>query len=226
MQGIHSGDIECKQVPKGDLFQVEEVLDHRRHAVGRGKAKKVVTEYLVRWTGFGPSRDTWEPESNLSDDLNAEFAEKLKNWLTHSSTISWHRTGLELAQVMIYCLFHSYCIWMAGEYHAGDPFRWYRVQTGTQGGSFSSRGSSWSQEACSWQGQSKKSSHWIFGSVDRVWPLKGYMGAGIQSIRWPKCRVCRKMEELINSYVTANNIFINLIFHHFWNYDFCVKTHI
>ena len=240
MQGIHSGDIECKQVPKGDLFQVEEVLDHRRHAVGRGKAKKVVTEYLVRWTGFGPSRDTWEPESNLSDDLNAECAEKLKNWLTHSSTISWHRTGLKLAQVMTCCLFHSYCIRMAGEYHAGDPFRWYRVQTGTQGGSFSSRGSSWflfhsyfirmageyhagdpfrwyrvqtgtqggsfssqgsswSQEVCSWQGQSKKSSHWIFGLVDRVWPLRGYMGARIQSIWWPKCRVCREIEELINS---------------------------
>ena len=88
MQGIHSGDIECKQVPKGDLFQVKEVLDRRRCAVGRGKAKKVVTEYLVWWTGFGPSGDTLEPESNLSDDLNAECAEKLKNWLTHSSTIS------------------------------------------------------------------------------------------------------------------------------------------
>ena len=117
----------------------------------------------------------------------------------HSSTKSWHRTWLTLAHVMTCCLFHSYCIRMAGEYHAGDPFRWYRVQTGTQGGSFSSRGSSWSQEACSWQGQSKKSSHWIFGSVDRVWPLKGYMGARIQSIWWPKCRVCREIEELINS---------------------------
>ena len=158
----------------------------------------------------------------------------------HSSTKSWHRTWLTLAHVMTCCLFHSYCIRMAGEYHAGDPFgwyrvqtgtqggsfssrgsswflfhsyfirmdgeyhagdpfRWYRVQTGTQGGSFSSRGSSWSQEACSWQGQSKKSSHWIFGSVDRVWPLKGYMGARIQSIWWPKCKVCGEIEELINS---------------------------
>ena len=107
---------------------------------------------------------------------------------------------------MIHCLFHSYCIWMAGEYHAGDPFRWYRVQTGTQGGSFSSRGSSWSQEACSWQGQSKKSSQWIFGSVDRVWPLREYLGARIQSIWWPECRVCREIEELINSYHKTSSI--------------------
>ena len=215
MQRIHSGDIECKQVPKG-FFQVEEVLDHRRHAVGRGKAKKVVTEYLVRWTGFGLSRDTWEPESNLSDDINAECAEKLKNWLTHSSTISWQNwvnigSGNDLLPLSQ--LLHP----NGWRIPCRDPLRWYRVQTGTKGGSFSSRGSSWSLTATAseWlentmqgihsgdieckqvpkgdlfqvkevldrrrravgRGKTKKSCHWIFGSVDRVSAPQGIHGS-------------------------------------------------
>jgi hypothetical protein len=38
-------------------WQVEQILDHR---VRRGKR-----QYLVRWLGFPPSEDTWEPETNL-----------------------------------------------------------------------------------------------------------------------------------------------------------------
>jgi hypothetical protein len=39
-------------------FEVERILDHRsRH---RNK-----TEFLVRWSGYGPEHDTWEPEEGL-----------------------------------------------------------------------------------------------------------------------------------------------------------------
>ena len=46
-----------------DEFEVEAILDQRRRRTDRGR----VTEYLVRWRGFGPEADTWEPLANLSN---------------------------------------------------------------------------------------------------------------------------------------------------------------
>ena len=42
------------------LLQVQEILDVREKANGK-------TEYKIRWRGFGPDEDTWEPEKNLLD---------------------------------------------------------------------------------------------------------------------------------------------------------------
>ncbi|EDN02416.1 hypothetical protein HCAG_00280 [Histoplasma mississippiense (nom. inval.)] len=39
-------------------YQVEEILEKRQR-------KNKPPEYLVRWTGWGPSGDTWEPEENI-----------------------------------------------------------------------------------------------------------------------------------------------------------------
>jgi hypothetical protein len=44
---------------EGDTYEVQEILDQRK----RGR----VTEYLVRWRGFGEEEDSWEPERNLKD---------------------------------------------------------------------------------------------------------------------------------------------------------------
>ena len=41
-------------------FEVEQVLDHRQE----GKRSK---SFLVRWTGYGPEHDTWEPEAALQN---------------------------------------------------------------------------------------------------------------------------------------------------------------
>lgn len=38
-------------------FDIEEILDHRK--------KGSVHSFLVRWKGYGPEGDTWEPKSNL-----------------------------------------------------------------------------------------------------------------------------------------------------------------
>jgi hypothetical protein len=44
-----------------DEYEVEQVLDHRRVKL-RGPNPY---EYLVRWTGYSPENDTWEPHANL-----------------------------------------------------------------------------------------------------------------------------------------------------------------
>ena len=53
-------------------FEVEQVLDHRQE----GKRSK---SYLVRWTGYGPEHDTWEPEAalqNCRDRIQAYWNEQ------------------------------------------------------------------------------------------------------------------------------------------------------
>ena len=45
----------------GDWYEVDRVLDHRT----RGSGKHSRQEYLVKWAGYGPEHNTWEPEKNL-----------------------------------------------------------------------------------------------------------------------------------------------------------------
>jgi len=55
----------------GDLeYEVDRILLHRD--VPRGKRK--IREYLIKWLGYGPEHNSWEPESNLrSDELVAQY---------------------------------------------------------------------------------------------------------------------------------------------------------
>ena len=46
------------------LYEVEEILDHRFVSRGR-KGRRQRIEFLVRWKGYGPENDTWEPRHNL-----------------------------------------------------------------------------------------------------------------------------------------------------------------
>ena len=45
------------------LFKVDALLDSRV----RKKGSKRITEYLVRWAGYSPIHDSWEPASNILD---------------------------------------------------------------------------------------------------------------------------------------------------------------
>lgn len=45
-------------------YEVERILDHREVKRGHNRIRK---EFLVKWLGYGPEHNTWEPESNLTN---------------------------------------------------------------------------------------------------------------------------------------------------------------
>ncbi|XP_037902905.1 chromobox protein homolog 1 isoform X2 [Hermetia illucens] len=50
-------------------YEVQDIVDE--------KQEKGVTYYLIRWKGYGPEGDTWEPEDTLNcDDIVARFKKK------------------------------------------------------------------------------------------------------------------------------------------------------
>jgi len=42
-----------------EMWQAEKILDERLY--------KGITQFLVRWEGFTPADDSWEPEENLEN---------------------------------------------------------------------------------------------------------------------------------------------------------------
>ena len=59
------------EVADGSLeYEVEEILDSRR--------RRRRLEYLVRWSGYGPADDSWEPEANVesASELVREFHQR------------------------------------------------------------------------------------------------------------------------------------------------------
>lgn len=51
-----------------DEFDVEAILEERPRQKSGGQA-----HFLIRWLGYGPEHDTWEPEDCVSADLVASF---------------------------------------------------------------------------------------------------------------------------------------------------------
>ena len=49
-------------------YEVERVLMHRQSS-----GKKPVFTYLIKWQGYGPEHNSWEPESNLPRELIDEY---------------------------------------------------------------------------------------------------------------------------------------------------------
>ena len=55
---------------EAEEFEVESLLRERRGAGG--------SEFLVRWLGYGPEEDSWEPEGNVAAELVADFRAEAK----------------------------------------------------------------------------------------------------------------------------------------------------
>ena len=76
-----SEEVEAEAVVEAedDVYTVERILDHKG-----GK-------FLVRWAGFGPSHDSWEPSANILDhELIAEYRRE--------RTAARQASGVESAQ--------------------------------------------------------------------------------------------------------------------------------
>lgn len=55
------------------LCLVDRILDHRFKKQGKAQGDR---EYLVRWLGYGPEHDTWEPEKNLEMSEKGETLQR------------------------------------------------------------------------------------------------------------------------------------------------------
>ena len=51
------------------LFKVDTLLDKRE----RGKGRRTVMEYLVKWAGYSHEHNTWEPAANITGPAIAEY---------------------------------------------------------------------------------------------------------------------------------------------------------
>lgn len=62
--------IEPEIVDGAPYFKVETILAKRVKSRGRGRK---ITEYLIKWLGYDESQNSWEPRSNLTDDLKGSI---------------------------------------------------------------------------------------------------------------------------------------------------------
>ena len=68
-------------------YVVEKILQHDIRKAGRGRTK---TFYLIKWQGYGPEYNTWEPEENLTSDGKYENAKLKQYWAELNTATKEH----------------------------------------------------------------------------------------------------------------------------------------
>ena len=72
----HEADSDDNYAEQDD-YTVEEILAQRPNASAPGGL-----EFKVRWRGYGPSHDTWEPVSSFVPRVNTPFMEYIRRYKT------------------------------------------------------------------------------------------------------------------------------------------------
>jgi len=68
-------------------YVVDTVLQHEVRKCGKGRTK---TYYLIKWQGYGPEYNTWEPEDNLTSDGKFENSKLTEYWANLTSLADQH----------------------------------------------------------------------------------------------------------------------------------------
>jgi hypothetical protein len=55
-----AGEVMGDEKQQEDVFEVDHIVNHRGSGPG-------MLEYRIRWKGYRPSEDTWEPARNIRD---------------------------------------------------------------------------------------------------------------------------------------------------------------
>ncbi|KAH8650228.1 hypothetical protein BGZ60DRAFT_194297 [Tricladium varicosporioides] len=55
--------------PEDNQFEVERVIDDQVVPVGRGRRKKMITQYWVKWKGYPEDDNSWVNEADIHEDL-------------------------------------------------------------------------------------------------------------------------------------------------------------
>ena len=74
-----------------DDYTVEKILAQRPKASAPGGM-----EFKVRWRGYGPSHDTWEPVSSFVPRVNTPFMEYIRNRRPRSMSRTWQHSPRRL----------------------------------------------------------------------------------------------------------------------------------
>jgi hypothetical protein len=72
--------------PDGSVeWEVQAILDHKVRAIsgthGAPQPSKRITHFLVRWRGWSPEHDTWEPVAHLANSPDLVMAYRRDNSL-------------------------------------------------------------------------------------------------------------------------------------------------
>jgi hypothetical protein len=60
-------------IPEDNQYTVEELIKKKVVTVGKGKRRKRVTKYFVKWEGWEKEFNSWVEEENIDEALVAAF---------------------------------------------------------------------------------------------------------------------------------------------------------